>query len=265
MTAPEKRRFPITLRALQVTAVTDLSPRLRRVTLSGPQLAAFEAEGRSHPGFESLGPDDHVKLFLPDPETGALSLPVQGDGRLHWPQDPPAISREYTPRAFDPASGQLQIDFVLHGHGVAGTWADRVEVGQVLHLGGPRASVLVPLADRYLLIGDETALPAIANWLEMLPDDADVTAHILIEAPEAQIDLRAPKAAQIHWHAYDAQDAQAMTRLIAAIPPRGTYIWAGGERAAITALRAHLDGADLDPHQLDLSNYWTLGAAAEED
>ena len=64
MTAPEKRRFPITLRALQVTAVTDLSPRLRRVTLSGPQLAAFEADGRSHPGFESLGPDDHVKLFL---------------------------------------------------------------------------------------------------------------------------------------------------------------------------------------------------------
>ena len=41
MTAPEKRRFPITLRALQVTAVTELSPRLRRVTLSGPQLAAF--------------------------------------------------------------------------------------------------------------------------------------------------------------------------------------------------------------------------------
>ena len=82
----------------------------------------------------------------------------------------------------------------------------------------------MPLADRYLLIGDETALPAIANWLEMLPDDAAVTAHILIEAPEAQIDLRAPKAAQIHWHAYDAQDAQAMTRLIAAIPDPDTAL-----------------------------------------
>ena len=123
----------------------------------------------------------------------------------------------------------------------------------------------MPLADRYLLIGDETALPAIANWLEMLPDDAAVTAHILIEAPEARIALRAPKAARIHWHAYDAADAQAMTRLIPTAPPRGTYIWAGGERAAITALRAHLDGADLDPHQVDLSNYWTLGEAAEED
>ncbi|MBA4490658.1 siderophore-interacting protein [Paracoccus sp. S1E-3] len=265
MTAPDKRRFPITLRALQVTAVTDLSPRLRRVTLSGPQLAAFEADGRSHPAFESLGPDDHVKLFLPDPETGALSLPVQGEGRLHWPQDPPAISREYTPRAFDPASGVLQIDFVLHGHGVAGRWAARVMVGQELYLGGPRASVLVPQADRFVLIGDETALPAIANWLEMLPGDAQVTAHILIEAPEARIDLRAPEGAQIHWHAYDPRDAQAMTRLIPVIPPRGTYIWAGGERAAIAALRAHLDGADLDPQQVDLSNYWTLGQAAEED
>ncbi len=123
MSAPEKRRFPITLRALQVTAITDLSPRLRRITLTGPQLAAFEQDGRQHPAFESLGPDDHVKLFLPDPATGALSLPVQGEGRLHWPEDPPALSREYTPRGFDPAAGALHFDFVLHGHGVAGTWA----------------------------------------------------------------------------------------------------------------------------------------------
>lgn len=265
MNAPEKRRFPITLRALQVTAITDLSPRLRRVTLQGDQLAAFEAEGRQHPAFESPGPDDHIKLFLADPDTGALSLPVQGDGRLHWPDNPPALSREYTPRGFDPASGRLEIDFVLHGHGVAGTWAEQVQLGQVLHLGGPRVSVLLPQADRYLLIGDETALPAIANWLEMLPSDAQVTAHILIESPDARIDLRAPKAAQIHWHDYDSGDAQAMVRLVDPIPPRGTFIWAGGERAAITALRAHLSGADLDPQQLDLSNYWTLGQAAVED
>lgn len=265
MTAPEKRRFPITLRALEVTAVTDLSPRLRRVTLSGPQLAAFSECGRQHPAFESPGPDDHVKLFLPDPDTGALSLPVQGEGRLHWPESPPALSREYTPRGFDPASGVLHFDFVLHGHGVAGTWAAQVQVGQVLHLGGPRVSMLLPHADAYLLIGDETALPAIANWLEMLPDDAQVTAHILIEDDSARIDLRRPKAAQVHWHVVDATDAQAMVRLLGRVPPRGTYIWAGGERAAITALRTHLDGADLDRDQVDLSNYWTLGEAAEED
>ncbi|NHF74326.1 siderophore-interacting protein [Paracoccus xiamenensis] len=265
MTAPEKRRFPITLRALEVVAVTDLSPRMRRVTLAGPQLSAFEADGRSHPGFESPGPDDHIKLFLRDPDTGVLSLPVQGDGRLHWPQDPPVVSREYTPRGFDPASGQLHIDFVLHGHGPAGGWAAQVQVGQQLHLGGPRVSVLLPQADSYLLIGDETALPAIANWLEMLPEDAAVTAHILIGSPDAQIPLTAPKAAQIQWHPYDETDAEAMTRLIPSVPPRGTYIWAGGERAAITALRAHLDGADLDPDQVDLSNYWTLGQAAGED
>ena len=265
MSAPEKRRFPITLRALQVTAITDLSPRLRRITLTGPQLAAFERDGRQHPAFESLGPDDHVKLFLPDPATGALSLPVQGEGRLHWPEDPPALSREYTPRGFDPAAGALHFDFVLHGHGVAGTWAAQVQLGQMLHLGGPRVSMLLPKADGYLLIGDETALPAIANWLEMLPEDAAVTAHILIEDAAARIDLRAPQGAQIHWHPSDATDAQAMVRLLGVIPPRGTYVWAGGERGAIAALRAHLDGADLDSGQVDLSNYWTLGEAAEQD
>ena len=260
MTAPETRRFPITLRELQVVGIEDLTPRMRRITLAGPQLGPFEADGRSFPGFESLGPDDHIKLFFPDPATGDLSLPRQGEGRLHWPQDPPAISREYTPRGFDPASGRLVLDFVLHGHGVAGTWAARAVVGQRIHLGGPRASMLLPDAARYLLIGDETALPAIANWLEMLPATAQVAAHVLIGAEEAKIPLPRP----VEWHAYDDADADAMAALIRdAGVASDTYVWAGGERAAIAALRAHLGGLGHPADLTDLSNYWTRGAAAE--
>lgn len=260
MTAPETRRFPITLRELQVVEIEDLNPRMRRITLAGPQLAPFEAEGRSFPRFESPGPDDHVKLFFPDPETGMLSLPRQGEGRLHWPQDPPAISREYTPRGFDPCAGRLVLDFVLHGHGVAGTWAAKAVLGQRIHLGGPRASMLLPDAARYLLIGDETALPAIANWLEMLPETAQVAAHVLIGAPEAKIPLVRPA----EWHGYDDADADAMAALIrdAGVTP-DTYVWAAGERAAIAALRAHLNGLGHSADLTDLSNYWTRGTAAE--
>lgn len=263
MTAPETRRFPITLRELTVTGIEDLTPRMRRITLGGAQLGAFKAEGRMQPALQSLGPDDHVKLFFADPETGLLSLPRQGDGRLHWPEDPPAISREYTPRGFDPEAERLVLDFVLHGHGVAGEWAARARLGDRLHIGGPKASMLLPDAAQYLLLGDETALPAIANWLEMLPDHARVDAHILTADPAARIALQAPQTARIQWHDHDPQDAQALVR-IAATPGRDSFVWAGGERAAVAALRAHLAALDHPRDLTDLSNYWTLGQAAQD-
>ena len=263
MTAPDTRRFPITLRALTVTAIEDLNPRMRRITLGGAQIGAFDAGGRVQPALQSLGPDDHVKLFFADPETGLLSLPRQGDGRLHWPEDPPAISREYTPRGFDPDSGRLVLDFVLHGHGVAGSWAAQARLGDVIHIGGPKASMLLPDAGHYLLLGDETAIPAIANWLEMLPAEARVDAHILSTEPAARIALRAPRAARIAWHTHDPQDTEALVRL-AGTPGRDSFVWAAGERGAITALRAHLTALDHPRDLTDLSNYWTLGEAAKD-
>ena len=42
-------------RRLEVLRVVDLTPRMRRITVGGPDLA----------GFVSLGTDDHVKLFFP--------------------------------------------------------------------------------------------------------------------------------------------------------------------------------------------------------
>lgn len=265
MTKPEIRRFPVTLREIEVTEIRDLSPRMRRVVFGGPQLLPFEADGRQHPAFESLGPDDHVKLFFPDPTTGRLSLPQQGDGRLHWPEDPPAISREYTPRGYRPGSGRLDLDFVLHGHGVAGAWAEQAKIGDRLHIGGPRGSMLMPVAAEYLLMGDETALPAIANWLEMMPDAARGFVHVLIDAPEARIDLEAPDGVAVQWHHRDPADSHVLARLAAdAAPGKDSFVWAGAERAAITALRAELDGQGFDPGQCKLSNYWTCGATADD-
>ena len=41
-------------RRLQVLRVTDLTPRMRRITLGGEELQ----------GFTSLGSDDHIKLLI---------------------------------------------------------------------------------------------------------------------------------------------------------------------------------------------------------
>lgn len=264
MIAPEVRRFPITLRELEVVETSDLSSRMRRITLGGPQLGAFEAGGRWFPEFQSLGPCDHIKIFFQDPETEVLSLPRQGDGRLHWPHEPPVISREYTPRSFDSESGRLNLDFVLHDHGVAGMWAAQAQVGQRIHIGGPRASRLLPQAAHYLLMGDETALPAIANWLEMLPATVSVTAHILIASESAKLVLRHSEMARVYWHICEPGEPQGLARCLKNTQiVSETYVWAGGECLAITALRTRLNELGVDIEHTNLGNYWTKGARAK--
>lgn len=258
------QRFPITLREVEVVGVEDLSPRMRRIILGGEQMGAFSTDGREMPAFQSLGPDDHVKLFFPDPQTASIALPQQGEGRLHWPSNPPAISREYTPRAYDASSGTLVLDFVLHDGGIAGGWAAGVSLGDRIHLAGPKASMLLPQAERYLLIGDETALPALANWLEMLPDTAAVTATILIENEAARIPLKAPDSAKIRWLLHDPGRTDALAELVRDEPlGQGVYLWAAAERKAVEALRAHLGARKDEGGKFDVSTYWTLGAEQE--
>ncbi|MCP8896217.1 siderophore-interacting protein [Shinella daejeonensis] len=253
------QRFPITLREVEVIGVEDLSPRMRRIVLGGEQLGAFRKDGRELPAFQSLGPDDHVKLFFPDPRTSSIALPQQGDGRLHWPDDPPTISREYTPRAHDASSGRLILDFVLHDGGIAGGWAAGAQIGDRIHLAGPKASMLLPAAERYLLIGDETALPALANWLEMLPDTATVTAIILIGDEAARIPLKAPESAEIRWLLHDPGQTDVLVGLVRDEPlGQGVYLWAAAERKAVEALRAHLAPRKDEGGRFDVSTYWTL-------
>ena len=156
-------------RKLEVLRVVDLTPRMRRITLGGPELA----------GFISLGTDDHVKLLFPQnaEQAAALETMVLGAGKDNGPL--PEM-RDYTPRRYDLDKLELDIDFVLHGDGPASTWAEQAKPGQFLHIGGPRGSMIVPdIFDSYLLIGDETALPAIARRLESLA--ANRRALVIVE------------------------------------------------------------------------------------
>jgi NADPH-dependent ferric siderophore reductase len=155
-------------RKLEVLRVVDLTPRMRRITVGGPQLA----------GFVSLGSDDHVKLFFPQTAEEQTALETLELGAGQKGNMPPM--RDYTPRRIDLDTLELDIDFVLHGDGPAATWAAQATPGQYLHIGGPRGSMVVPdIFDSYLLIGDETALPAIARRLEEL--SANRRALVVVE------------------------------------------------------------------------------------
>ncbi len=149
-------------RVVEVRRVVRLTPRMVRITFGGEQVA----------GFESKGPAEHMRVYLPDSETGELLLPIMGPEGNSFPQDrqPPA-SRAYTPRRWDPKRCELVIDVALHGEGPGAAWANGVKAGDVAVISGRAGGTYFPDmdADWYLIGGDETALPAIGTLLEALP------------------------------------------------------------------------------------------------
>src|SRR5690606_37769491 len=129
------------------------------------------------------GPEDHVKVFLPDPATGELHAPtLAADGGLQRPTGVVSISRDLTVRATRTVDGvaEVDVDWVLHGdEGPASAWASRAAVGDEVVLAGPRGSAGVPdRIGRLTLAGDETGLPALARWVAAVGPDVPVTAIV---------------------------------------------------------------------------------------
>ncbi|TCN58476.1 siderophore-interacting protein [Rhodococcus sp. SMB37] len=129
---------PISLREVNVVRTSDLTPGMRRVTLAGPQLDAFTSDnGLDQPAFRTDGFDDEIRLVFPHPGQSEPLLPVQIEGSVRPADEGRVLSRAYTVRRWDPARGELDVDFVKHGTGVATTWAERAEPGDGIHFFGP--------------------------------------------------------------------------------------------------------------------------------
>lgn len=125
--------YPISYRELYVEEIEDISPSMRRITLSGEQLQDHERDGISVPSLVSHGFDDDVRLIFPDPETGERPHPIaQNDGNLLWPEAVKNLFRTYTVRHFDAVRGRLAIDFARHGEGLAENWSQNARIGDAI-------------------------------------------------------------------------------------------------------------------------------------
>lgn len=239
-------------RRLDVLRVVDITPRMRRITLGGPELA----------GFVSLGSDDHIKLMFAQnaAERAALQSPtfsIKGDG-------PQPAMRDYTPRRFDLSLGELDIDFVLHGDGPASTWAEQAQVGQHLYIGGPRGSMIVPdIFDSYLLIGDETALPAIARRLEELPAGRKVLAVIEIADAAEQQALQSAAEVDVIWVLRGQSDLLDTVRTLT-LPSGALYTFVAMEtKLSRQVRRVLLDTHKVDEAFLKAVGYWRAEGSEE--
>jgi NADPH-dependent ferric siderophore reductase len=242
--AIQRVRHELKMRLLDVKQVTRLAPHMVRVTLTGDDLK----------GFVSASPDDHVKVFLPV-EGGAINHPTMGPEGPVYPEGvTPSPARDYTPRRYDAASNELDLDFVLHGEGPASTWAESVKVGDKIGVGGPRGSMVIPDDyDHYVLVGDETALPAIGRWLEEMPSTTPVTVFVEIASLEGKQSLRR----DVRWFVRGESPSMDEALATLSIPAGDTFWWVAVESMRARALRSLLvEKRGIDKDWVKATGYW---------
>jgi NADPH-dependent ferric siderophore reductase len=243
-------------RLLRVRRRELLTPRMVRITLGGDELA----------GFPGAGPDRRIRMFFPaDGGRTRPALPRESSGGPVWaPGRPRPAIRTYTVRGFDPAAGELDVDFVLHdGPGPAVSWARHArpadEVG-VSDPGGryaPDATV-----DWHLLVGDESALPAIATVLAALPDGARVEVFVEVADAAERQPLPSGGGVRVHWvHRDTARHGDRLVAAVrgAALPAGRGQAWVSAEASSVFELRRHLlDERGIERRLLYATNYWRV-------
>jgi NADPH-dependent ferric siderophore reductase len=230
-------------RALTVKQVEKIAAHMISITLTGDL-----------DGFTSLGFDDHVKLFFPD---GTIN--AEGVANMH--------GRDFTPRRHDPAVNTLEIDFAIHDAGPATRWAEQARQGQTLTLGGPRGSFIIPTTyDWHLLIGDETALPAISRRLSELPAGTRAVVVAEVDGPADAMTFKTQANATVTWAHRNgatpgASDVLAKTLATLQMPPGDYYAWVACESLIAKALRRQLIAEHgANPKWLRAAGYWRRGA-----
>lgn len=238
----------------RVIATQRLTPHLVRVELGEGDLAGFTMPDAT---------DTYVNVAIPPRGApyGEVFDPRQV--KAEHPEPAWAARRRYTVRSWDPGSRRLTLDFVVHGdHGVAGPWADGVGVGDVLVFEGPSGGYRPdPDADWHLLVGDESALPAIAASLEALPPGAPAVVRLVCDGPDHELALPSPGDLDLVWlhRSGGPEDADLLADALAAIdfPAGRVHAFVHGEAEEIRSIRRHLlVERGLERADMSCSPYW---------
>ena len=236
VTRVQRVRHETRRRELEVARVEALSPAFRSITFTGEALSDFI----------SASFDDHVKFML---DAGGEN----------------AVARDYTPRRFDPAARELTLEFALHGDGPAAEWAAQAQAGQRVTIGGPRGSFIIPIDyDWHLLVGDDTALPAITRRLEELPVGAQAIVVVQLDDAADRRSFQSAAAVQLQWLGKGESLVDAVRAL--QLPAGEGYAWCAGEAGEMAALRRVLvEEKGHGRHAIRAAAYWKRGAIAHHE
>jgi NADPH-dependent ferric siderophore reductase len=254
------RREPPRFRRVEVQRSAYVSPRLLRVTLAGAELAGFTVDL----------PAASVRLLLPSPGVGALVVPTWNGNEFLLPDGTRPAIRTFTPRRVDPVARELDLDVVVHGGGAASEWVVAAAPGDGAAISGPgRGYSIAADAPAFVLAGDETAIPAMSQLLEVLPAATPVTVFVEIADADARHTLPQHPRATVTWFELAAGAAPGAALLAAFrdadIDP-AARMWVAGEAAGVQRIRRHLfaDRA-FTRAQATVRGYWKDGRAGADD
>ncbi|WP_283844452.1 siderophore-interacting protein [Streptomyces sp. RerS4] len=243
-----------------VVRTERLTPHMVRIVLGGDGLAGFGA---------GVYTDHYVKLLFA-PEGVRYAEPWDLDAiraahpREEWPRQ-----RAYTVRAWDATRRELTLDFVVHGdEGLAGPWAARVQPGEPVRFLGPGGAYAPdPLAGWHLLVGDESALPAIAAAMERMPHGANVRAFVEVEGPADEQPVTTPDGIAPVWlHRAGRPVGSALLEAVTTMvfPSADVQAFVHGEAGFVKELRRHLRlDRGVARERLSISGYWRQGETDE--
>jgi NADPH-dependent ferric siderophore reductase len=236
----------------EVVSVEDLTPVMRRVVLGGEGLSGYEPTGCT---------DEYINgLFVPPGAPYTVPFDVD-EARASAPEHRPR-PRRYTVRAWDPGPRHLTLDFVVHGEvGYAGRWAANAVPGERLQFLGPSGGYApAPGAGVHLMVGDESALPAIAASLAQVPAGVPVFVVAVVDDADHELALTSPGDLRVTWvhRASAPDDDKLVLRTVEQLelPPGEVQVFVHGEAGEVRAVRRHLvadrgidrDGASISPY-----------------
>lgn len=241
--------------------------RVKSVEWPTPALARIVLNGEGLDGFAPVeATDAYVNVAIPGPDA-PYSAPFDLDALKDLPREQRPYRRRYTVRRWDAGARELTLEFITHGaHGIAGRWALTASPGDALVFTGPAGSY-VPSADAdwHLMVGDESALPAIAASLEAVPAGVPVVVRLVCDGPSHEVPLSSPGNLDLLWlHRGGAVELADAVRALDAPAGRG-HAFVHGEAGETREVRRHLlADRGWDRELLSCSPYWRRGMTDEE-
>ena len=228
----ERVRYELAKRQVTVSKIEKNGDGFARITFAGETLQ----------GFQSQSFDDHIKFIFQD---------ASGN----------TVMRDYTPLSATAEQGELTLEFALHGHGAAATWAQQAVAGMQAIIAGPKGSMIIPAQqDWHLLVGDASSLPAIRRRLAELPSSAQVTVMLLRSDGTASWTL--PQ--QANWSVIQLSDGAALLTTLRnwQVPDGHGFAWCAGEGGLMRQARTVLlEEKQLPREGVKVAAYWRLGEA----
>ncbi len=227
---------PAFFQTIEVVSAQMVTPRIKRIRFRGAGFGGYVSGGL------------HVRLLFAPKDCQPVWPSVGADGRIIWPVGEDTVSaRVYTIRSISPDSSEIEIDFVLHDNcGVpapGSDFAEQADCGQQIGIFAPGGNE-IPAGRSLLLLGDETAFPAMARIIEALPADSHARVFAEVENPQSHYDF--PNAGNVaitylYRESHAAEKNGLLTRAlqdhIGTMEKVPEFLWAGCEYKDFMAIR----------------------------